>query len=213
MISAPTKANRKLPTFGAFLIIFLCAFFPFFIFCIGERRERTTKSKGFHWPHLKWKISQYWFVMICVLLVLLSVSTLSAFLIFFFQNENISRNSPFQFAFGFSQERFLFSCSLIMTGSRQYLYFPASQTYALVPTPYQVSFKDHLTDCILALHECFHVMLWWEHMIIQEKTCSLKSWQEDEAVTETPCLACCRQQEQRRAQAPHLMAVWVLSLD
>lgn len=132
---------------------------------------------------------------------------------FFSWNKNISRNSPFQLAFGFSQERFLFSYSLIMRGSRQYLYFPSSETYALDPTPYQIPLKDPLTNCVLALYESFPVMLRWEHVIIQENTCPLKNWQENEAMTDTPCLACCRQQEQRRAQASLLMAVRVFRLD
>lgn len=74
---------------------------------------------------------------------------------FFSWNKNISRNSPFQLAFGFSQERFLFSYSLIMRGSRQYLYFPSSETYALDPTPYQIPLKDPLTNCVLSFMNLF----------------------------------------------------------
>lgn len=47
MISATTKANRKLPSFGVFLIILLCAFFPFFIFLLEKEEKELQNQKIF----------------------------------------------------------------------------------------------------------------------------------------------------------------------
>lgn len=52
VISAPMKANRKLPSFGVFLIFLLCAFFPFFLFFIGEGSKAKELQNQKVFTHL-----------------------------------------------------------------------------------------------------------------------------------------------------------------
>lgn len=122
-----TENYLDLESFSSFC--FLPAF-HFTSFPLQKEMKELKNRKFFtdlSWNEKFLSIDSWRFLLCYYCFLSVSMTLCVHFWTFFFWNQNTSRNITFHFTFTFPEERFLFSDSLKMRGSRKHLYFPKSE--------------------------------------------------------------------------------------